>query len=281
MNTRLQLRPALVLFVVLTAVTGVAYPLVVTGIAKARVPGAGRRQPDRGDGKPVGSALIGQTFSDPKYFWGRPSATARWPTTRARRAARTRAAEPGAGRCGQGPHRGAAGRRSRATSSRCRSTWSPRRRAAWTRTSASPRRGTRRARRARCVACARRRSSADRAAHRRAAARLPRRAARQRARAEPGAGPAASAARQRDMSQGLGMLLALARSRRRSGSPGCWSWLGAAGRAARQRTPMTSDIAKALLASIATVRPLRRLSIRGGTEAARHDDAGRLGRKTF
>ncbi|MES3014052.1 MAG: potassium-transporting ATPase subunit KdpC [Pseudomonadota bacterium] len=68
-------RPALVLFVALTVVTGVAYPLAVTGIAKAVFPAQAAGSLIERDGKTVGSALIGQNFSDPKHFWGRPSAT--------------------------------------------------------------------------------------------------------------------------------------------------------------------------------------------------------------
>jgi K+-transporting ATPase ATPase C chain len=69
------LRPTLVLFVALTVVTGVAYPLVVTGIAKAVFPAQAAGSLIEVGGKTVGSALIGQNFSDPKNFWGRPSAT--------------------------------------------------------------------------------------------------------------------------------------------------------------------------------------------------------------
>jgi potassium-transporting ATPase KdpC subunit len=68
-------RPALVLFVALTVVTGVAYPLAVTGIAKAVFPSQAAGSLIEKDGKVVGSVLIGQNFSDPKNFWGRPSAT--------------------------------------------------------------------------------------------------------------------------------------------------------------------------------------------------------------
>jgi K+-transporting ATPase ATPase C chain len=68
-------RPALVLFVALSAITGVAYPLAVTGIAKAAFPAQAAGSLIEKDGKVVGSALIGQNFSDPKNFWGRPSAT--------------------------------------------------------------------------------------------------------------------------------------------------------------------------------------------------------------
>ena len=69
------IRPTLVLFVVLSVVTGVAYPLAVTGIAKAVFPAQAAGSLIEKDGKTVGSALIGQNFSDPKNFWGRPSAT--------------------------------------------------------------------------------------------------------------------------------------------------------------------------------------------------------------
>ena len=69
------IRPALVLFVALSAITGVAYPLVVTGIAKAVFPSQAAGSLIEKDGKTVGSTLIGQNFSDPKNFWGRPSAT--------------------------------------------------------------------------------------------------------------------------------------------------------------------------------------------------------------
>lgn len=69
------LRPALVVFAVLTLLTGIAYPLVVTGAAQALFPAKASGSLILVDGKPVGSDLIGQNFSDPKNFWGRPSAT--------------------------------------------------------------------------------------------------------------------------------------------------------------------------------------------------------------
>jgi potassium-transporting ATPase KdpC subunit len=70
-----QLRPAVVLLVLLTAITGVAYPLLVTLVAQVAFPSqASGSLLTRGDGV-VGSVLVGQPFSDPKYFWGRPSAT--------------------------------------------------------------------------------------------------------------------------------------------------------------------------------------------------------------
>jgi K+-transporting ATPase ATPase C chain len=69
------IRPAISLFIVLTAVTGVLYPLAVTGLAKAAFPQQAAGSLIVQNGKVVGSSLIGQSFSDPKYFWGRPSAT--------------------------------------------------------------------------------------------------------------------------------------------------------------------------------------------------------------
>jgi potassium-transporting ATPase KdpC subunit len=73
------IRPALSLFVLLTVVTGLAYPLLVTGIARVAFPDQAAGSLIVRDGKAIGSALIGQNFSDPKYFWGRPSATAPMP----------------------------------------------------------------------------------------------------------------------------------------------------------------------------------------------------------
>jgi len=69
------LRPAITLLVLLSAITGVVYPLVVTGVGKTIFPKAAGGSLIIKDGKPVGSELIGQNFTDPKYFWGRPSAT--------------------------------------------------------------------------------------------------------------------------------------------------------------------------------------------------------------
>jgi K+-transporting ATPase ATPase C chain len=69
------LRPALVLFAVLTLICGVVYPLAVTGIAQAAFPAQANGSLVEKDGQVVGSALIGQSFSTPGYFWGRPSAT--------------------------------------------------------------------------------------------------------------------------------------------------------------------------------------------------------------
>ena len=73
------IRPAASLFIGLTLVTGVAYPLLVTGIGKAAFPQQVAGSLLMQDGKAVGSLLIGQNFSDPKYFWGRPSATGPFP----------------------------------------------------------------------------------------------------------------------------------------------------------------------------------------------------------
>jgi K+-transporting ATPase ATPase C chain len=70
-----ELRPAIVSFAVLTVLTGIAYPLLVTGISQAIMADKANGSLIIKDGKPVGSSLIGQSFSDPKYFWGRPSAT--------------------------------------------------------------------------------------------------------------------------------------------------------------------------------------------------------------
>jgi K+-transporting ATPase ATPase C chain len=73
------IRPALVLFLILTLVTGIAYPLVVTGISQVVFPAQAAGSLLWRDGKPIGSSLIGQSFSDPKYFWSRPSATSPQP----------------------------------------------------------------------------------------------------------------------------------------------------------------------------------------------------------
>lgn len=74
-----MLRPLLLLFVILSAITGVVYPLAVTGVAQAVFPQQAAGSLVLHDGKPVGSTLIGQNFSDPRHFWGRPSATAPTP----------------------------------------------------------------------------------------------------------------------------------------------------------------------------------------------------------
>jgi K+-transporting ATPase ATPase C chain len=77
------LRPLLVLFVVLSIVTGGAYPLAVTGIAKAAFPKQAAGSLVERDGKVVGSTLIGQSFNDPRHFWSRPSATSPGPNNAA------------------------------------------------------------------------------------------------------------------------------------------------------------------------------------------------------
>lgn len=74
-----QLRSALMVFFILTILTGVAYPLAVTGIAQLLFPHQANGSLIQKDGKPIGSMLIGQPFDDPKYFWGRPSATVPFP----------------------------------------------------------------------------------------------------------------------------------------------------------------------------------------------------------
>jgi K+-transporting ATPase ATPase C chain len=74
-----ELKPAVLMLVVLTLLTGGLYPAVVTGIAQAVMPRQANGSLLTRDGKPVGSALIGQPFSSPKYFWSRPSATSPYP----------------------------------------------------------------------------------------------------------------------------------------------------------------------------------------------------------
>jgi K+-transporting ATPase ATPase C chain len=69
-----QLRPAIGAILVFTFITGLAYPAVVTAVAQVAFPGQANGSFVVADGRTVGSSLIGQAFSDPKYFWGRPSA---------------------------------------------------------------------------------------------------------------------------------------------------------------------------------------------------------------
>lgn len=71
-----QLRPIVTMLLLMTLITGVVYPLVVTGAAQLLFPAKANGSLIERDGHAVGSYLIGQSFTDPKYFWGRPSATA-------------------------------------------------------------------------------------------------------------------------------------------------------------------------------------------------------------
>jgi potassium-transporting ATPase KdpC subunit len=73
------LRPGLSLMVVMTLLTGIVYPFVITGITKVAFASQAEGSLVRKDGKLVGSHLIGQNFTAPQYFWGRPSATAPQP----------------------------------------------------------------------------------------------------------------------------------------------------------------------------------------------------------
>jgi potassium-transporting ATPase KdpC subunit len=74
-----QRRAAAVLLLVLSIVTGIAYPLIVTGVAQVAFPAQANGSLIESGGKAVGSELIGQTFADPRHFWGRPSATSPYP----------------------------------------------------------------------------------------------------------------------------------------------------------------------------------------------------------
>ena len=73
------LRPAVVILLALTVITGVIYPLAITGIAQLAFPHQANGSVLTQNGKAVGSELIGQQFDDPKYFWGRLSATGDFP----------------------------------------------------------------------------------------------------------------------------------------------------------------------------------------------------------
>ena len=74
-----QLRPVLMVFLLLTVVTGIVYPLLVTGVAQLVFPEKANGSLIRSEGGYAGSELIGQPFDDPKYFWGRLSATPDFP----------------------------------------------------------------------------------------------------------------------------------------------------------------------------------------------------------
>lgn len=69
------IRNALSMLLVMTVITGLVYPLVATGVAQVLFPHQANGSLVERDGRPIGSELIGQNFDDPKYFWGRPSAT--------------------------------------------------------------------------------------------------------------------------------------------------------------------------------------------------------------
>jgi K+-transporting ATPase ATPase C chain len=73
------IRQSIVMLGVLTVLTGIVYPLVVTGLAQVIFPRAANGSLLVRDGKPIASELIGQVFTDPKYFWSRPSATSPFP----------------------------------------------------------------------------------------------------------------------------------------------------------------------------------------------------------
>jgi potassium-transporting ATPase KdpC subunit len=74
-----DIRRAVTMLAVMTLITGVVYPLLITGISQAAFHGQATGSLIERDGKPLGSALIGQPFSDPKHFWSRPSATSPYP----------------------------------------------------------------------------------------------------------------------------------------------------------------------------------------------------------
>lgn len=78
-----SIRPAVVLFILLSIITGVAYPLATTALGKWLLPSQANGSLIEQDGKLIGSSLIGQNFTEPQYFWGRPSATGPYPNNAA------------------------------------------------------------------------------------------------------------------------------------------------------------------------------------------------------
>jgi len=72
---RQQIKPAILVFIILSLITGIIYPLCVTGVARVLFRDKASGSLIYSNGKSIGSALIGQSFDDPKYFWGRLSAT--------------------------------------------------------------------------------------------------------------------------------------------------------------------------------------------------------------
>ena len=81
------IRPAVALLFLLTLLTGVLYPLVITGLAQVLFPHQANGSLVVRDGRLAGSALVGQAFDEPRYFWGRPSATSPFPYNAAASAA--------------------------------------------------------------------------------------------------------------------------------------------------------------------------------------------------
>lgn len=79
MEIHQHIRPAFFLFIVVTLLTGIIYPLAVTGLAQLLFPWQASGSLIEHEGRKLGSVLIGQAFTDPKYFWGRPSATTPFP----------------------------------------------------------------------------------------------------------------------------------------------------------------------------------------------------------
>jgi K+-transporting ATPase ATPase C chain len=76
---RAQLKPAIIILALLTLITGVIYPLLITVVAQVAFPAQANGSLIVKDGQAIGSSLIGQPFDDPKYFWGRLSATGAFP----------------------------------------------------------------------------------------------------------------------------------------------------------------------------------------------------------